>query len=119
MKQEEKVNEQETRIAFLDAQNSQLANSLAHWKKEAAGLKGKVKQLTRQVEHYKALDKECDEINESRIAMIEEKELVIRGLQEQVNKLANKNEKLVKEADAMKQELDYFYNKKPWYKRIF
>ena len=119
MKQEEKIKDLEERIAIMEATDSALCADLAHWKKVAAGLKGKVKQLTRQVEHYKALDKEGDEINESHIAIIEEKELVIMGLQEQVNKLANKNEKLVKEADAMKQELDYFYNKKPWYKRIF
>ena len=119
MTQEEKIKDLEQRIALMDSDSSALAVDLAHWKKVAAGLKGKVNQLTRQVEHYKALDKEGDEINESRIAMIEEKERVIRGLQEQVNKLVNKNAKLVKEADAMKQELDYFYNKKPWYKRIF
>ena len=119
MTQEEKIKDLEQRIAMMDATNSALCADLEHWKKVAAGLKGRNKQLTRQVEHYKVLDKEGDEINEIRIAMIEEKEFVIRGLQEQVNKLANKNEKLVKEADAMKQELDYFYNKKPWYKRIF
>lgn len=119
MKQEEKIKDLEQRIALMDADNSALAADLAHCKKVAAGLKGKVNQLTRQVEHYKALDKEGDEINEYRIAMIEEKERVIMGLQEQVNKLVNKNAKLVKEADTMQQELDYFYNKKPWYKRIF
>lgn len=119
MTQEEKIKELEQRIALMDADNSALAVDLAHWKKVAAGLKGKVKQLTRQVEHYKALDKEGDELNEERIAMLEEKERVITGLQEQVNKLNNIIAKNTKETDLMKSELESLRNKKPWYKKIF
>lgn len=124
MKQETKIKELEERIAFMDADNSALAADLAHWKKVAAGLKGNNKQLARQVEHYKALDKEGDEINESRIAMIEEKERVIKGLQEQVNQLANEN-KAIKDDNAIAKDVinnlkeQVKEMEKPWYKKIF
>ena len=124
MKQEEKIKDLEERIAFMDADNSALAEDLAHWKKVAAGLKGKVKQLTRLVEHYKALDKEGDEINEKRIAQIEEKERVIKGLQEQVNQLANENKVLKDDNAIAKDAINNLKElvkemEKPWYKKIF
>lgn len=121
---QKKIKDLEERIAFMDADSSALAADLAHWKKVAAGLKGKVKQLTKQVEHYKALDKEGDEINEMRLKEIEEKDKVIRGLQEQVNNLTQKHNKMNNELDELrdeKQRLDDELKlaKTPWWKKIF
>ena len=113
------IKDLEERIALMDADNSALAADLKHWQKVAAGLKGNNRQLAKQVEHYKALGKEGDELNEKRIAMLEEKELVIKGLQEQVNKLAKIKARLVKDVEETKFELDCLRNRKPWYKRIF
>ena len=119
MTQEEKIKELEQRIALMDADNSALCADLAHWKKVAAGLRGANKKLVIQVEHYKTLEREGDELNEKRIAMLEEKERVITGLQQQVNKLSNIIAKNTKEANLMKSELESLRNKKPWYKKIF
>ena len=124
MKQETKIKELEKRIALMNADNSALAAELAHWKKVAAGLKGNNKQLTEKVMRYKALDKEGDEINEKRIALIEEKERVIKGLQEQVNQLANEN-KVIKDDNAIAKDVINNLKErikeieKPWYKKIF
>ena len=114
----------EQRIALMNANDSALVTDLAHWKKVAAGLKGRNKQLSERVEHYKQLDLEGDELNEKRLAEIEEKNKVIEGLQAQVNKLVIKNKELESEVSA-KQDLIGEYEltihelQTPWWKKIF
>lgn len=124
MTQEEKIKDLEQRIALMDANDSALVTDLEHWKKVAAGLKGRNKQLSKRVEHYKQLDLEGDELNEKRLAEIEEKNKVIEGLQEQVNELAIKNKELENEVNAKQDlidecELTIHELQTPWWKKIF
>ena len=84
MTQEEKIKDLEERIAIIQATNSELCADLDHWKKVAAGQKGRMQQLAQDVERWKAYGKEADELNEKRIGKIEELEKVIEGLNSQV-----------------------------------
>jgi len=124
MTQEEKIKDLEERIAMMDADNSSLAVELAHYKKVAAGLKGRNKQLSERLKHYKALDLEGDSLNEKRIAIIEEKNKVIKGLQAQVQELAANNAELISKSNANQDiidelELTVAELKTPWWKKIF
>lgn len=121
---QQKIEDQELRIAFMDADNSVLATDLEHYKKVAAGLKGRNKQLSERIKHYKTLDLEGDSLNEKRIAEIEEKNKVIKGLQAQVQELAAKNAELVSKSNANQDlidelELTVAELKTPWWKKIF
>ena len=124
MTQEEKIKDLEQRIALMDAGNSALVTDLQYWKKVAAGLKGRNKQLSERVAHYKQLVLEGDELNEKRLAEIEEKNRVIEGLQSQVNKIATKNKELESELNAKQDlidecELTIHELQTPWWKKIF
>jgi chromosome segregation ATPase len=124
MTQEEKIKDLEERITMMDADNFALCSDLAHCKRVAAGLKGRNKQLSEQLQHYKELDLEGDELYEKKIAECAEKDNVIEGLRCQVNKIAVKNkelestvfakQKLIDELELTIQEL-----RKPWWKKIF
>jgi membrane-bound ClpP family serine protease len=93
-------------------------------KRQLAGSKGRNKQLSEQLQHYKELDLEGDELYEKKIAECAEKDNVIEGLRCQVNKIAVKNkeleltsfakQKLIDELKLTIQELQ-----KPWWKKIF
>ena len=123
MTQEEKIKDLEQRIALMDADNSALCADLEHYKKVASGLKGRNKQLSERIKHYKELDLEGDTLYEAKIAELEEKNKIIEGLQCQVNKIAEKNKTLETELDANKDlidEMNATINKqKPWWKKIF
>jgi chromosome segregation ATPase len=124
MTQEEKIKDLEQRLAMVDADNSALCTDIEHWKKVAAGLKGRNKQLSEQLKHYKELDLEGDELNEKRIAEIEENDKVINGLQAQVQELAAKNAELVSKLNANQDLIDELEItvaelKTPWWKKIF
>lgn len=94
-------------------------------KKQLSGYKGRCSQLTKDVERFKALDKEGDELNEKRITELETKETVIRGLQNQVQEVSKQFEKTNKLLASTKEERDAYLeliNKviaMPWYKRMF
>lgn len=125
MTQEEKIKDLEERIAMMDADNSALCSDLEHWKKVAAGLKGRNKQLMQDVEKWKAYGKEADEMNERRIAKIDEQTKIIEGLNSQVKQLgdvsreqAEKIKKLREELVVANANLEY-YKELPWYRRIF
>lgn len=92
-------------------------------KRVVAGLKGANKQLGDKVEKYKGLCSEGDAINEKRIGELEEKESVIRGLNEQVmflkRAVAERDEKI----DRLKMEKDDIAAKlekatRKWWKNI-
>jgi len=124
MTQEEKIKDLEQRLAMVDADNSALCADLEHWKKVAAGLKGRNKQLAERVAHYKELDLEGDSLNEKRIAVIEEKNKTIIGLQAQVQELSAMNAELVSKSNANQNlidelELKVAKLKTPWWKKIF
>ena len=132
MTQEEKIKDLEQCIALIDADNSALCADLEHWKKVAAGLKGRNKQLAERVEHYKHLDLEGDKLYEKRLAeidglksSIEEKNATIVGLESQVKKMsetikeqAGRIEELKGDAAVAEANLEY-YKSLPWWKKIF
>ena len=70
MTQEEKINDLEERIAIMQADNSNLLSELEHWKRVASGAKGRNKQLSEQLQHYKGLDLEGDELYEKKIVAL-------------------------------------------------
>ena len=124
MTQEEKIKDLEQRLALMDADNSALLVDLEHWKKVAAGTKGRNKQLAERVEHYKNLDLEGDVLYEKALADIDAKNKVIEGLHSQVTELSNKVNKLNDEKVKLKTEnidLDIAlkYEQLPWWKKIF
>lgn len=71
MTQEEKIKDLEERMAIMQADNSKLLSELEHWKKVAAGSKGRNKQLMERIEHYKNLDLEGDHLYEDKIAELD------------------------------------------------
>ena len=124
MTQEEKIKDLEQRLAFMDADNSALAVDLAHFKKVAAGAKGRNKQLAERVEHYKNIDLEGDMLYEKALAEIDVKNKVIKGLQSQVTELNIKLEKTKRERNELKitntdLELALKYEQMPWWKKLF
>ena len=124
MTQEEKIKDLEQRLALMDADNSALAADLEHWKKVAAGTKGRNKQLAERVEHYKNLDLEGDMLYEKALADIDAKNKVIDGLHSQVKELSNKvnelnDEKVKLKAENIDLDIALKYEQLPWWKKIF
>lgn len=124
MTQEEKIKDLEQRLALMDADNSALAADLEHWKKAAAGAKGRNKQLAERVEHYKNLDLEGDVLYEKALAEIDAKKKVIEGLHSQVKELSDKvtelnDEKVKLKAANTDLELALSYEQMPWWKKMF
>jgi predicted nucleic acid-binding Zn-ribbon protein len=131
MTQEEKIKDLNGRIAMMDADNSALCADLEHWKKVAAGLKGRNKQLAERVEHYKQLDLEGDELYEKRLAEIdhlkssvEEKDATIAGLESQIIKMtetmreqSDRIECLKSDVGVAEANLEY-YKSLPWWKKV-
>lgn len=124
MTQEERIKDLEQRLAMVDADNSALVADLQHYKKVAAGLKGRNKQLAKRIEHYRQLDLEGDKLYEKKIAECEEKSRVIEGMQCQVNKIASKNNELEATLAAKRElieemELTISELRTPWWRKIF
>lgn len=124
MTQEEKIKDLEQRLALMDADNSALAVELEHWKKVAAGTKGRNKQLAERVEHYKNLDLEGDILYEKALADIDAKNKIIDGLHSQVKELSNKvnelnDEKVKLKAENIDLDIALKYEQLPWWKKIF
>ena len=124
MTQEERIKDLEQRIALMDADNSALAVDLEHWKKVAAGAKGRNKQLAERVEHYKNLDLEGDVLYEKALADIDAKNKIIDGLYSQVKELSDKVTELNVKKGMLKAantdlELALSYEQMPWWKKMF
>jgi len=124
MTQEEKIKDLEERIALMDANDSALCADLEHYKKVAAGLKGRNKQLSERAAHYKQLVSEGDELNEKRIAEIEEKKKVIEGLQSQINNLIENKTKMVHALEEKEKLMEEYVDtiaelRTPWWRKIF
>ena len=124
MTQEEKIKDLEQRLAIADADHSALVEELEHYKFVAAGLKGKYKQLSESFYRYKKLVLEGDELNEKRIAEIEENKKVIKGLQSQINNLIENKTNLVHALEEKEKLMEEYVNiiaelRTPWWKKIF
>lgn len=121
MSKEEKIKELEERIAIMQAEDSKILSELEHWKRVASGAKGRNKQLSERLQHYKELDLEGDGLYENKIAECEEKDKVIAGLNSQVTKLNRFVESKDGEIKALKEQLESLQNYKslPLWKKIF
>ena len=117
----------------------EMGERIVSLKKEIASLKGQNTRLKRDVEHYKQLDKEGDELNERRIAEIDDlkdklkeaercvhgKERVIDGLNDQAMGLRETiltQEALIKDlrGDLTAYEANTeWFNALPWWKKMF
>ena len=106
-------------------QVSSLEAEVTSLKHQLAGSKGRNKQLTQDVEKWKAYGKEADEMNEKRIAKIDEQEKVIDGLNSQVKQLGDSSKEQSENIKALRKELSEaketieHYKELPWYRRIF
>ena len=125
MTQEEKIKDLEQRVAIMGEAHSALCEELEHFKRVAAGQKGRMQQLSKEVQKWKDYGKEADELNEKRIAKIDEQTKIIEGLNSQVKQLSDvsreqseKIKKLREELVVANANLEY-YKELPWYKRIF
>lgn len=132
MTQEEKIKDLEKMITVMQASDSELCADLEHWKKVAAGLKGRNKQLAERVEHYKQLDLEGDELYEKSLAeidrlksIIEEKDTTIAGLESQINEMLKTMREQSKRIECLKSDIGVaeasleYYKSLPWWKKIF
>ena len=107
---------QEERFKCLEA-------GIEHWKKVAAGLKGYNNQLKAQVEHYRELDLEGDELYEKKIAELEDANKRIEQLEEEVDSLKLKCIDLIgelREANHKNETLSDIleYETMPWWKKF-
>ena len=121
---QKEIEDLKQRLALMDADNSALLVDLEHWKKVAAGTKGRNKQLAERVEHYKNLDLEGDILYEKALADIDEKNKIIDGLHSQVKELSNKvnelnDEKVKLKAENIDLDIALKYEQLPWWKKIF
>lgn len=121
---QKEIEDLKQRLALMDADNSALLVDLEHWKKVAAGTKGRNKQLAERVEHYKNLDLEGDMLYEKALADINAKNKVIDGLHSQVKELSNKvnelnDEKVKLKAENIDLDIALKYEQLPWWKKIF
>ena len=121
---QKEIEDLKQRLALMDADNSALLVDLEHWKKVAAGTKGRNKQLAKRVEHYKNLDLEGDILYEKALADIDEKNKIIDGLHSQVKELSNKvnelnDEKVKLKAENVDLDIALKYEQLPWWKKSF
>lgn len=124
MTQEEKIKDLEERIATMDADNSALCTDLEHFKRVAAGQKGRMQQLSKEVQKWKDYGKEADEINEARISKIDDlknaislKELFISQLKSHVSSLLEAKKELECMVNALKADKEYYENLS-WWERL-
>ena len=135
-----KENENEKTVKMLIEDNTALMLELGSLKRQLGGLKTsnanyrkQVEKLKGQVEHYKGLDIESDELYEGKITECEEMRkqletanLTIDELHGQIasyknqileyrDEIAGKNV----EIDNLQLAIEYEQKKKPWWKRIF
>ena len=111
MTQEEKIKDLEERIAMMDADNSALCADLTHWKKVAAGQKGRMQQMSTDNERLNRVIKEKD-------MAIQGLEYQVKDMSETMKKQANRIEELKGDIAVAEANLEY-YESLPWWKKIF
>lgn len=128
----------QSRIVELTNTVRDLKSKVAGYQRSNANYRTQIEALKKNIEHLKQLNKEGDELYEKRLAeldaankevlslklVIDEKEKVVKGLQEQVNDVIRKKNKLEAEFVACTRNLEKAEKKlseleKPWWKRIF
>ena len=110
MTQDEKIKDLEERIAIMQADNSKLLSELEHWKKVAAGSKGRNKQLMERIEHYKNLDLEGDHLYEDKIAELD-------SVKKEINLLRQERSDVVPKKDYEELEKS-FENKNEYIEKL-
>lgn len=94
-------------------------------KHQLAGQKGRMQQLSKEIQKWKDYGKEADELNEKRIAKIDEQTKIIEGLNSQVKQLSDASKEQCEKIKKLREELVVanaileYYKELPWYKRIF
>lgn len=115
MTQEEKIKDLEERIALMDATDSALCADLEHWKKVAAGLKGRNKQLAEE-----------NRLLKDKISLLEGDNS--KEVEQLRDALATANESIANyKTEVHNQKIEIvgykamleWYNELPWWKRVF
>lgn len=107
---QKKIKDLEQRISIMDADNSSLCADLAHWKKVAAGQKGRMKQMSVELQNSNTAIKEKN----NTIAGLESQ---VKEMSETLRKQANRIEELKGELSISEANLEY-YRALPWWKKI-
>jgi len=109
-----------------EEQNKQsFKEEITSLKHQLAGQKGRMQQLSKEVQKWKDYGKEADELNEKRIAKIDEQTKIIEGLNSQVKQLSGVSREQAEKIKALRKELSdaketiEHYKELPWYRRIF
>ena len=111
MTQEEKIKDLEERIAIMQESDSALCADLAHYKKVAAGQKGRLAQFGLKQEEMRTKLAELQKVNELQHEKIREQDWEIQKTKQALNNARD-------EANIYKANYEYFKTL-PWYKRIF
>ena len=115
MTQEEKIKDLEERIAIIDADNSALCTDLAHWKKVAAGLKGRNKQL---VEENRVLKNKISLLEGDNSKEVEQLRDALSTANESIaNYKSELYETKIKLTDY--KAIVEWYNELPWWRKVF
>lgn len=109
-----------------EEQNKQsFKEEITSLKHQLTGQKGRMQQLSKEVQKWKDYGKEADELNEKRIAKIDEQTKIIEGLNSQVKQLSDASKEQYEKIKKLREELVVananleYYKELPWYKRIF
>ena len=115
MTQEEKIKDLEERIAMMYADNSALCTDLEHWKKVAAGLKGRNKQL---VEENRVLKNKISLLEGDNSKEVEQLRDALSTANESIaNYKSELYETKIKLTDY--KAIVEWYDELPWYRKVF
>lgn len=107
---QKKIKDLEERIATMDASDSALCADLAHYKKVAAGLKGRMQQMSVELQKSNTV--------------IKEKNNAIVGLESQAKEMSDTLKKQASRIEELKGDLSVaeanleYYKSLPWWKKI-
>lgn len=128
---DKRINDLEEKNKALVKNGVEMTKEIKHLKLVIAGQKGRLQLMSKEVDKWKKLELEADELNEQRIAKIEEldnalcaKDKTVSGLESQVSELIVKKKQLESaieaQADVIKELEETVYKlRQPWYKKIF
>lgn len=112
---QKRIKDLEERVAIMDADNSALCTDLEHWKKVAAGSKGRNKQL---VEENRVLKNKISLLEGDNSKEVEQLRDALSTANESIaNYKSELYETKIKLADY--KALIEWYNELSWWKRIF